>query len=184
MNKKKKNFNLHFLGNRLFSKVERCFEQCQVQKWGSSVLGCVSGLFAIFLTLRCSLEFQILPRYKLICFRSKNPSFPLVFCHFLSKKGKTYSFFSQDFSYKVVLNVARLSRMHLDATMKGSWRELKRGQRELKVSYLPGFYSAYSCRVLSTVLFVWMDAFPKDGSGYPIRDFASHPGTEQTFQLP
>ena len=29
-----------------------------------------------------------------------------------------------------------------------------------------------------------MDAFPKEGSGYPIRDFASLPGTEQTFLLP
>ena len=26
-----------------------------------------------------------------------------------------------------------------------------------------------------------MEAFPKEGSGYPIRDFASRPGTEQTF---
>ena len=30
----------------------------------------------------------------------------------------------------------------------------------------------------------WMDAFPKEGSGYPIKDFASRPGTEQTFLLP
>ena len=149
--RRKSNFYLHFLGNRLFSKVEKCFEQCQVQKWGSSVWGCVLGHLAVFLTLRCLLEFQILPRYKLICSQSKNPSFPLVFCHFLSKKGTTYSSFSQVFSNKVVFNVARLSRRHLDATMKGSWRELKRGRRELKVSYLPGFYDAYSCRVLSTV---------------------------------
>ena len=33
-------------------------------------------------------------------------------------------------------------------------------------------------------LFVWMDAFPKEGSGYPISYFASHRGTEQTFRLP
>ena len=31
---------------------------------------------------------------------------------------------------------------------------------------------------------VYMDAFPGEGSGYPIRDFASRPGTEQTFLLP
>ena len=29
-----------------------------------------------------------------------------------------------------------------------------------------------------------MDAFPKERSGYPIRDFASRPETEQTFLLP
>ena len=34
------------------------------------------------------------------------------------------------------------------------------------------------------VLFVSMDAFLKEGSGYPIRDFASRLGTEQTFLLP
>ena len=70
---------------------------------------------------------------------------------FFVQKGQDILIFSQVFSNKVVSNVARLSRRHLDATMKGSWRELKRGRRELKVSYLPGFYDAYSCRVLSTV---------------------------------
>ena len=29
-----------------------------------------------------------------------------------------------------------------------------------------------------------MDAFLMEGSGYPIKAFASHPGTEQTFLLP
>ena len=34
------------------------------------------------------------------------------------------------------------------------------------------------------VCFVLMDAFPKERSGYPIRDFASRLGTEQMFLLP
>ena len=38
--------------------------------------------------------------------------------------------------------------------------------------------------VLVLFCFVCMDAFPKEGSGYPIRDFASRPGTEQTLLLP
>ena len=33
-------------------------------------------------------------------------------------------------------------------------------------------------------LFVWTDTFLKEGSGYPIRDFASRPRTEQTFLHP
>ena len=37
---------------------------------------------------------------------------------------------------------------------------------------------------LVNLLFVCMDAFPKEGSCYPIKDFASRPGTEQTFLLP
>ena len=32
--------------------------------------------------------------------------------------------------------------------------------------------------------FVCMDAIPKERSGYPIRDFASRPGTEQKLLLP
>ena len=39
-------------------------------------------------------------------------------------------------------------------------------------------------RAFCLFCFFCMDAFPKEGSWYPIRDFASRPGTEQTFLLP
>ena len=34
------------------------------------------------------------------------------------------------------------------------------------------------------VCFVWIDAFPKEGCGYSVRESALIPGTEQTFLLP
>ena len=40
------------------------------------------------------------------------------------------------------------------------------------------------CSVIVLFCSVCMDAFPKEGSGYPIRNFASRPEKEQTFLLP
>ena len=35
----------------------------------------------------------------------------------------------------------------------------------------------------SLFCFVWMDAFLREGNGYPIRDFTSRPETDQSFLL-
>ena len=39
-------------------------------------------------------------------------------------------------------------------------------------------------KIFGLVFFVLMDTFPKEGSWYPIWDFASRVGIEQTFLLP
>ena len=54
---------------------------------------------------------------------------------------------------------------------------------KLAVSVSVVFYSRKFVLRFCLFCFVWMDTFPKEGSGYPIRDFASRPGTEETFLL-
>ena len=48
----------------------------------------------------------------------------------------------------------------------------------------PGEKDTTKLSYLVLFIFVCMDAFRMEGSGYPKRDFASRPGTEQTFLLP
>ena len=56
--------------------------------------------------------------------------------------------------------------------MHSVWVSLRSSRFLIKVKYVCLF------------CIVWMYAFPKEGSGYPIWDFAPWPGTEQTFLLP
>ena len=60
---------------------------------------------------------------------------------------------------------------------KAEFKETKKCTHMTTLCHLP------KRKKKDTACFVSIDALPKEGNGYPIRDFASHWGKEQRFLL-